>query len=124
LKHKFEGDFMKKFWMLILAAIFVMNSGVASVFAQEEAVSAVSAVTETAEPIAEEALLTEETTLEEAVAVVPAVTEEKKIEEVPAVVEEVVEDEFSDDFAMETDTAEGAMEDMTVGGLPADQKAY
>ena len=115
---------MKKFWMLILAAIFVMNSGVASVFAQEEAVSAVSAVTETAEPIAEEALLTEETTLEEAVAVVPAVTEEKKIEEVPAVVEEVVEDEFSDDFAMETDTAEGAMEDMTVGGLPADQKAY
>lgn len=115
---------MKKFWMLILAVVFAMNSGVASVFAQEDMVSAISAVTETAEPVAEDALLTEETTLEEAAVVASEVTEEKKMEEVPVVVEEVVEDEFSDDFAMETDTAEGAMEDMTVGGMPSDQTAY
>jgi len=110
-KHKSEGDFMKKFWMLILAAVFAMNSGVASVFAQEETLSAISALTETAEPTEEEALFAEETAWEEDAVV-------------SALAEEAFEDEFSDDFAMEMDTPEGAIEDRIVGGMPSDQQAY
>lgn len=110
---------MKKFWMLILAAVFAMNSGVATLWAEE----VVPAVTETVEAVADEALLTEETVLEEEQKPA-AVVAEKTGEAVEAVEEEALGDEFSDEMALEDDMPEGALEDISAGALTADEKVY
>ncbi len=111
---------MKKFWMLILAAVFAMNSGVATLWAEE----VVPAVTEAVEEVADEALLTEETVLEEEQKPATAVVAEKTGEAVEAVEDEALDDEFSDSMALEDDKAEGALEDITAGTLTADEKVY
>lgn len=110
---------MKKFWMLILAAVFSVNSGVATLWAEDF----VPAVTETVEAVTDETLLNEEAVLEEEQQPA-AVVAEKTVEAVEAAEEEALDDEFSDEMALEDDMPEGAMEDVTAGGLTADQKVY
>ena len=108
---------MKKFWMLILAAFFAMNSGVTTLWAQEVAPAVTEAVTtEVVETVEEETVIEEEKKVADEAA-------EKTEETAEAVEEETLDDEFSDAMALEDDKAEGAMEDITAGGLTADQKA-